>query len=54
MRFNFEMDDGQVFLDGPGFLATRPSHVLQTAFRCAKKFLKIISVKISEEVFIFS
>ena len=41
-------------LDGPGCLATRPSHVLQTAFRCAKKFLQIISVKISEEVFIFS
>ena len=26
----------------------RPSLVLQTAFRCAKKFLQIISVKISE------
>ena len=35
-------------------IATRPSHVLQTAFRCAEKFLQIISVKISEEVFIFS
>ena len=41
-------------LDGPGCLATRPSHVLQTAFRCAKKLLQIISVKISEEVFSFS
>ena len=26
----------------------RPSLVLQTAFRCAKKFLQVISVKISE------
>ena len=42
------------FLDGPGCLATRPSHVLQTAFRCIKKFLQIISVKITEEVFSFS